>query len=497
MKKALKRATSIFCAVAAALTCLNTATIAFAEAAFAAQENLAWTATVAVDSNPTNVTAINDGKLSGNEWQSPLPSERTESNPDAWVSLTWPQAKTVNKLIVYATGGSKSRRNYVVQVYNGTTWIDVQTEKTEASMGKGTVYADADGTEGTQGSNAAWTQVTMTFADQTTTAIRINQKDFKSNTTTDARMWIRELEAYGPAQVEPPVEPPVEPTESINIALASNGGTPFASSQKNSAKTEYVNDGDVLRWQPTDNNDFPTPKTEYVGVMWDTAKSFKDITLYWRDTNNSPATDSYVVEISNDTTTGLDGTWTEVTLEVKSRGSNGTYSTVAPHLTGSDNANRVGKDTIVLADVAKAKAVRLNITLITKQAQLAEFEVYSFVDNSFAGQEQLESSAASGITNLVDRLILTNIAEEAVGEGQVVQAAYTITRNGRTEEGTVIIRRAWKSISLTQNNQSTTFDATDFGGSESEYVTGFFFRDMQASDTITVTFSVIDAPADN
>ena len=129
-----------------------------------------------------------------------------------------------------------------------------------------------------------------------------------------------------------------------------------------------------------------------------------------------------------------------------------------------------------------------------KQCQLAEFEVIKAGGESFSNDAlQLSSAAASGEADLTDRLVLTNIDKSAITEGKVVKAEYNITRGSDVEYGTVILYNAWNSVSLTVSGEGQEITAVDLGGTENQFVTGFFFRDLLATDKIDVRFSVVDA----
>ncbi|RYE97702.1 MAG: discoidin domain-containing protein, partial [Oxalobacteraceae bacterium] len=102
----------------------------------------------------------------------------------------------------------------------------------------------------------------------------------------------------------------VEFREVAGITQTATGGTAFSTATGNGTSPAAAFDGDTSSRWVGDYPDKPFPK--YVGYIYATAKTFVQAVLTSSSGYPQEAPLTYGIEASNDTTTGLDGTWVEL-----------------------------------------------------------------------------------------------------------------------------------------------------------------------------------------
>ena len=305
----------------------------------------------------------------------------------------------------------------------------------------------------------------------------------------------KDFSADYPTSTKIEVAPEVEPTDP-NLALPANGGTAFANSAKDGAPVSGLNDTTNVRWQPSES----TPGDEvYAGIRWAEAKTIDKLIFMWRDVQYAPAIDGadYLIQYSNDTTTGKDGTWTSIGNVEKVRLGKGAYADIiGDRLTNSNDditQKNCAVDTVSFEPIT-VKAIRILMKIPEGKNQIQLFEMEVYAPASFTVQKELIAKAASGKEGLVDKFELTSIDKATFGENDIVKVDYTITRGDKTESGTRYIESAWKGIKLTLDGVPTELTAASLGGANGEYLTGIIFRNLKESDVVEVTYSIVAAP---
>lgn len=475
MKSIFKKAISVICTAAVVATCFSSSVFAENVSSVTLVSNLAYEGTAIADS--TNNVSRNeaakatDGKADTNWETLALGDTRTEE--DAWIGVEWSAAKTFDKLVVYTHMANLTSSHLTVEVRGANGWQEVtDVSAVSDNLVKPWTWSGPNGS-GTVNTSVANNRFIFTFEAQTATAVRVVIKGYTDLRTNNAtfrhNMAVREFEVYAAASVEPE-----EPVAGKNIAPE---GTGVVCSHEN--QIAYLNDGSAASaWMARRSGQSGKDSSilyAFGGIVWTTERTFDSATIYCRDMNVD-----YVVQVMD-----AQGSWTTLNASAYSIDKSETWNPGANLIfnDGSENKNCPVHKITFTAPVS-AYGVRAYVDVMgSTNFQIFEFEVYEAVaeDLSFAKVEKYEDVNGE----YKDMLFVTNIDKEEVA-GKTVKATFIITRGGYTDGDTIELDTAWKSVAI----NSDEITATDLGGTADQYVTGFILRDLLATDTVTVEFSV-------
>ena len=446
-----------------------------------AVSNIALTATPIVSSREDDKNRLNNNSVSG-AWMA--------QHADPWVyyaGYTWDEYYSFSSLEIYWR--DLGSLNYEIQVMNANgVWTTVPTsDYTKTSEAKVNINTSKFGDAGESKS------CYVSYISITGTVQGFGIRTFlNAGVQTNYQMY--EFEVYGLEAEYIPAHGETELTNNRpNLALTANGGTAFVSRNAgtNNANAIKINDGKSNgNWG---SNAVAYGTEVYAGVLWTDSKSFSELVIYWRDAHKYSAAidENYIIEISSNTTNGSDGDWTPVSKTVDRL--LGTREDIAgDHFAEYEDRINYARDIISLSETVSAKAVRIR-TLVpqegtkeTGQLQIYEFEVYVPAIAAFNDIAVFEQAVDE---NYVNRLLLTNISEDAVEGGKIVRIDYTVTRGGVSKSGVKYATVAWKNAQIGSN----TVTAADISGNSEEYVMGILFNGILATDDVSVGFMFVDA----